>query len=156
MPDDPIDPAAASHDPAGAPATPDLAADAPRVGRNGKPVRPLIAGLAERRAVHKRRSIIIRALYLVASLTVLLAGLAMLITPGPAFVVIPIGLTLLALEFASAERALDYALDQADAAKKKARETTPTERALAAIATGLAIAAAVAAAIYWDIPYLPV
>lgn len=129
---------------------------APATGRNGKPMRPLIAGLSERRTVHKSRNLIVRALYLVVSLTVLLAGVAMLITPGPAFVLIPIALTLLSLEFASAERALEYALDQADAAKQKARETTRAERALAATATGLGIAAAVAAALYWDIPYLPV
>ena len=36
--------------------------------------------------------------------TVLLAGVIMLITPGPAFVVIPIGLGILSLEFAWARR----------------------------------------------------
>lgn len=129
---------------------------APKLRKDGKPVRQLILDLQERRRVHKERSIIVRALYLVASLTVLIAGIAMTILPGPAFVVIPIGLTLLALEFASAERLLDYTLDQADAAKAKARESTPTERALAGIAIALGIAGAVTAAIMWDIPYVPV
>lgn len=32
--------------------------------------------------------------------TVVLAGVIMMVTPGPAFVVIPLGLTILALEFA--------------------------------------------------------
>lgn len=121
-----------------------------------KEVRPLIAELRERRARHKQRNPIVRFVYLLASFTVILAGVAMLVLPGPALVVIPIGLTLLALEFASAERLLDRALDQADAAKQKAQETTKTQRILAAIATGAAIAAAVVAAIMWDIPYLPV
>lgn len=119
-------------------------------------VRPLIAGLRERRARHKQRNIVVRAVYLAAALTVLLAGFLMLVLPGPALVVIPIGLTLLALEFASAERLLDRALDQADAAKVKAQETTTTQRILAATATVLAFGAAVAASIMWDIPYLPV
>lgn len=119
-------------------------------------VRPLIAGLRERRARHKERNIVVRVVYLIAAFTVLLAGLLMLILPGPALVVIPIGLTLLALEFASAERLLDRALDQADAAKNKAQETTKTQRILAATAIALGIGAAVVAAILWDIPYVPV
>lgn len=121
-----------------------------------KPVRPLIAELRERRARHKQRNPIVRVVYVIASLTVILAGLAMLVLPGPALVVIPIGLTLLALEFASAERLLDRALDQADVAKAKAQETTKTQRILAGIATALAVGAAVTAALVWDIPYLPV
>lgn len=121
-----------------------------------KPVRPLIAGLRERRARHKQRPLIVRAVYVVAATTVVLAGVAMLLLPGPAFVVIPIGLTLLALEFAGAERLLDRALDQADAAKAKASATTPMQRLLVVIASGLAAAAAVAAAFVWDIPFLPV
>jgi uncharacterized protein (TIGR02611 family) len=36
--------------------------------------------------------------------TVLLAGVIMLVTPGPAFVVIPVGLGILGLEFAWARR----------------------------------------------------
>ena len=119
-------------------------------------VRPLIAGLRERRARHKERNIVVRSVYLIAALTVLLAGFAMLLLPGPAFVVIPIGLTLLALEFASAERLLDRALDQADAAKAKAQETTRTQRLLAVLAGALAAGAAAVAAILWDIPVLPV
>jgi uncharacterized protein (TIGR02611 family) len=127
-----------------------------KVGRDGKPVRPLIANLRERRARHKQRNPIVRIVYVIAAVTVVLAGVAMLLLPGPAFVVIPIGLTLLALEFASAERLLDRALDQADAAKAKASATTPAQRALMVTAMVLAAAAAVAAALYWDIPYLPV
>lgn len=121
-----------------------------------KPVRPLIANLREKRARHKQRNPIIRVVYVAAAVTVVIAGILMLLLPGPAFVVIPIGLTLLALEFASAERLLDRALDQADAAKAKASETTPAQRALAVIAGLLFGGAAVAAALYWDIPYLPV
>lgn len=40
----------------------------------------------------------------VIGVTVLLAGVVMLVTPGPAFVVIPIGLGILGLEFAWARR----------------------------------------------------
>lgn len=40
--------------------------------------------------------------------TVLLAGVVMLVTPGPAFIVIPIGLGILGLEFAWARRWLAH------------------------------------------------
>ena len=123
---------------------------------DGRPVRRLIAELQERREEHKKRNPIIRVLYVIVAATVVLIGIVMLVTPGPAFVIIPIGLTLLALEFASAERLLDRALDQADAAKNKARESTKGERILVATAAVLAGAAFLAAALYWDIPYLPV
>ena len=48
----------------------------------------------------------------------------MLVTPGPAFVVIPIGLALLSLEFAWAEGLLERALEKGEQAKRKAQETT--------------------------------
>ena len=41
--------------------------------------------------------------------TVLLIGVALIVLPGPAFIVIPIGLAILATEFAWARRAVDRA-----------------------------------------------
>lgn len=123
---------------------------------DGQPIRALIANLHERRTRQKERHFVVRGLYLTAAITVVLVGIVMLVTPGPAFVLIPVGLTLLSLEFASAERLLDRALDQADAAKGKARESTPAQRALVAVAACLAIGGAITASLYWDIPYLPV
>jgi uncharacterized protein (TIGR02611 family) len=112
--------------------------------------------LAERRAAHARRGRIYRTLFVIAGASVTLAGLAMLVLPGPAFVVIPVGLAMLALEFTWAERLLDKALEQADVAQRKAAETTPAQRVLGGIATALAAGAALAAAVLWDIPLLPV
>ena len=116
----------------------------------------LIRRLAERRERHKQRRLPYRLGFVAAGFTVTLAGLAMLVLPGPALVVIPIGLAMLALEFAWAERALNKALVQADAAKRRAATAGRRERALSAIATLLAIAAIIAAARLWDIPLLPV
>ena len=111
--------------------------------------------LAERRKAHERRSRMYRIGFALAGATVTLVGLAMLVTPGPAFVVIPIGLAMLALEFAWAERLLDRALDQAEAASRKAAETTATQRILGGLAAALAIGAAVTAWLLWDIPLIP-
>jgi uncharacterized protein (TIGR02611 family) len=47
-----------------------------------------------------------RLIVLVVGLTVLLIGVALLVLPGPAFVVIPLGLAILATEFAWARRLL--------------------------------------------------
>jgi uncharacterized protein (TIGR02611 family) len=88
-------------------------------------------------------------LFAVAGFTVLLAGLAMLVLPGPAFAVIPIGLALLSLEFLWAERAMEKALEQAEKAKEKAKETSPTQRWLAAGIAVCAAAAAATGAIIW-------
>ena len=114
------------------------------------------AELAERRAAHVRRGRLYRVLVVVAGAAVTLAGLALLVLPGPAFIVIPIGLAMLALEFAWAERLLDRALAQADLAQRKARKTTTAQRALGAVVTVAAAAAVLAAAATWDIPVLPV
>ena len=90
--------------------------------------------LAERRVAHARRGRFYRIGFAIVGATVTLAGIAMLVTPGPAFVVIPIGLAMLALEFAWAERLLDRALDQAEIAQRKAAETTRTQRILGGVA----------------------
>jgi uncharacterized protein (TIGR02611 family) len=126
-------------------------------GERERPEPPkLVRKLRERRETHRSRGRIYRGAFVVAGIVVLAAGLAMLVTPGPAFVIIPIGLALLSLEFAWAERLLDRALEKGEEAKRKASEATPAQKALSAIATACAIAAAVAAALVWDIPYLPV
>jgi uncharacterized protein (TIGR02611 family) len=111
--------------------------------------------LAERRQAHLRRSRFYRMGVTIVGATITLAGVAMLITPGPALVVIPIGLAMLALEFAWAERLLDRALDHAEIASRKAAETTRAQRIMGAVATVLAIAAGVAAWLLWDIPVIP-
>jgi tellurite resistance protein TerC len=45
-----------------------------------------------------------RVIVLAVGMTVLMVGIALLVLPGPAFVVIPIGLAILATEFAWARR----------------------------------------------------
>ncbi len=57
--------------------------------------------LFDRSVRHARRAVVA-----VVGTTVLLIGVALLVLPGPAFIVIPIGLAILALEFAWARRLL--------------------------------------------------
>jgi uncharacterized protein (TIGR02611 family) len=120
-----------------------------------RPRPKLIDKLEARREEHLKRGRIYRVVFAVAGLIVLLAGLVMLVTPGPAFVLIPIGLAMLALEFTWAERLLDRSLEQAQIAQEKAAQTTRTQRVLGALASLAALAAGVGAILLWDIPLLP-
>jgi hypothetical protein len=63
---------------------------------------------------------------------------------------------MLALEFAWAEEMLETAVEKAEAAGKAAKETSAKQRIIGFVAIGLGVAAAVFAAIAWDIPLLPV
>jgi len=56
--------------------------------------------------------------------TVLLIGIALLVLPGPAFIVIPTGLAILALEFAWARRWLEKAKEWAARVAEKVKEKT--------------------------------
>lgn len=62
--------------------------------------------------------------------TVLLAGIALLVLPGPAFLVIPAGLAILATEFAWARRWLKKARDAAmHAAARASNHPSPNQDA---------------------------
>jgi len=116
----------------------------------------MVRRLRERRHEHRQRGWIYRTAFVIAGFVILAAGLAMLVLPGPALVVIPIGLAVLSLEFAWAERLVERALVQASEARVRAARATPGQKLLSAAATACAIAAFVAAAIIWDLPFLPV
>jgi uncharacterized protein (TIGR02611 family) len=115
----------------------------------------LVERMRSQREIHANRPLWQRALFVVAGFTLLLAGIAMLVLPGPALAVIPVALAILSLEFAWAARALEHALEQAEKAKQTAKETSRFQRIVVAVATVLAIAAAVVASILWEIPIVP-
>jgi tellurite resistance protein TerC len=60
-----------------------------------------------------------RALISLVGGSVLLIGLALIFLPGPAFIVIPVGLAILATEFAWARRSLQKAQGLLKRAKEK-------------------------------------
>jgi tellurite resistance protein TerC len=51
---------------------------------------------------------VVRFIWVVAGFTVLIAGVIMIFLPGPAIILIPMGLALLATEYAWARRYLDH------------------------------------------------
>jgi uncharacterized protein (TIGR02611 family) len=107
--------------------------------------------LAERKERYQERGRLYRIGWVLLGVLVTLAGCVMLITPGPAFVVIPIGLAMLAMEFAWAETALEKALRQAARAQGKARQADTKEKVLTVVACVLVAAAVVAGIFYLDI-----
>lgn len=111
--------------------------------------------LKERRARHLERPKVYRVGVVVAGFLVTLAGVVMLVVPGPAFVVIPIGLGLLALEFSWAERLLAKALDQAEIAQRKAAQASRGQKIASAAAVVVGAIAFIIAARTWDIPLVP-
>ncbi len=60
-----------------------------------------------------------RIVVLIIGMTVLLIGTALLVLPGPAIVVIPIGLAILATEFAWARRWLQFIRESAKKGSSK-------------------------------------
>jgi uncharacterized protein (TIGR02611 family) len=121
-----------------------------------RPEPELVRKLRARQKEHKQRGRLYRWGFVLIGAVVTLAGVAMLVTPGPAFVVIPIGLAILSLEFVWAERLLEKALIKGEEARRKAAQASPAQKRLTVAAGVLAAAAAIAAVILWDIPYLPV
>jgi uncharacterized protein (TIGR02611 family) len=115
----------------------------------------LVERMRAQREVHANRPLYLRVLIAMAGFTLLLAGVAMLVLPGPAFAVIPVALAILSLEFAWAGRALDTALKKAEQAKQSAKETTRFQKLVVGVAIGLAVVAAVFASIQWEIPIVP-
>jgi uncharacterized protein (TIGR02611 family) len=78
--------------------------------------------------------------------TVLAAGVAMLVLPGPGWAAIFVGFAILATEFAWAQRALTSAKQTASKAKEKALDPRGRRRnQLLAICAGLVVAAAIVA-----------
>jgi uncharacterized protein (TIGR02611 family) len=70
---------------------------------------------------------------------VLAVGVVTIVTPGPAFVLIPLGLAILATEFAFARRWLRWARDKAEEAKHRADTMDPAVRRRRLLLTGLAV-----------------
>ena len=103
----------------------------------------LTTGVQERTEEAARRNIVLRLGTIVVGFVILLAGLAMIVLPGPGIVVIIIGLGLLARELPWAARLLEYA-------KKKAKVDELKEQprwVQAAMWTGT-VAAVVASMVY--------
>jgi len=116
---------------------------------------PLIERVREKRRRHKERSRVYRIGFAVVGFLVCAAGVVMLVAPGPGIPVIILGLAMLALEFAWAERWLERVLDRAEQAVEQVTQGSPLRRALILGAGVAALAGIILVVVLWDIPFFP-
>jgi uncharacterized protein (TIGR02611 family) len=122
--------------------------DAPRRRR-------LVDGVRDRRERHLERNRLVRIGAVAFGFLVVLAGLAMLVLPGPGLLVIAVGLGILALEFAWAERMLERTVDRMEEAADTVKRASRAQQVLLAAAAISAAAALIFVVLVWDVPYLP-
>ena len=126
----------------------------PIVEEPGKRV-PMIDRVRARQERHRQRHRLYRIGFAALGFLVLAAGIVMLVTPGPGIPAIVLGLAMLALEFAWAERWLERLLNRVEQAAEEVRQSGPAKR-VALIAAGvLAVAAYIVIIVLWDVPILP-
>lgn len=93
---------------------------------------------------HQGHGRIFRILWVAAGATIVAAGLAMTIFPGPAIIVLPVGMAMLAAEFAWARRLLNLGIERGVDAKRRVQAVGTAARLLGAVAV-VCLAGAVAA-----------
>lgn len=102
----------------------------------------ILQRLEARREAYRDKGRLYRLVWVVAGIIVVLAGVAMIIFPGPAVVVIPLGLAMLSFEFAWAQHLLDKGVDGGLQVKDRITGADRRVQAFGAIAVVLGIAAA--------------
>ena len=112
--------------------------------------------LARRREQHVQRSKPYRIGFTILAFVIFLGGLALVPLPGPGWAVVFVGLGMLALEFAWAEKLMVRMLNWVHRTTERAKAASPAQKAAMTALTVAGIAAFVVAAILWDIPLLPV
>lgn len=108
------------------------------------PQRPrprILQKLEARREAYKDKGVVYRAAWVIAGVIVVLAGIAMVVFPGPAVVVIPLGLAMLSFEFAWAQHLLDKGVDGGLQVKDKIVHADRKVQVFTAIAVVLGVAA---------------
>ena len=115
----------------------------------------MIVRVREQKERHKQRGAISRISVVTAGFLVIALGIVLIPLPGPGWVIVAVGLALLALEFDSAERLLEHVLNRLEQVGDKAANAGPRARVAMAGLAVLGAAAVVTAAVLWDLPYLP-
>ncbi|CAB4908536.1 unannotated protein [freshwater metagenome] len=107
----------------------------------------ILRKMEARREAYRDKGRVYRIAWVVAGVIVVLAGVAMVIFPGPAVVVIPLGLAMLSFEFAWAQRLLDQGVDGGLEVKDRIVHADRRIQVLGAVAVVCGVAAALFVAI---------
>jgi uncharacterized protein (TIGR02611 family) len=116
----------------------------------------LVARVRDRKEHHRQRHFAFRLGWGILGVLVVLAGVVLLVLPGPGWLVIAIGLGMLALEFDPLERVLERVALRLEDVGEKAAKAKPWQKALGIAAAIAVTAGALAVVLLWDLPLLPV
>jgi uncharacterized protein (TIGR02611 family) len=114
-----------------------------------------MARVRERKEAHKLRGRVYRITFAVLGTTLILVGLALVPLPGPGWLIVAIGVGMLALEFDRAERMLEQILQKLENVADAATDAPLWQKVIGASLTVLATAAGIAAILLWEIPFFP-
>jgi uncharacterized protein (TIGR02611 family) len=104
---------------------------------------------------HRERHRLYRIGFAALGFLVLAAGIVMLVTPGPGIPAIVLGLGMLALEFAWAERWLERLVNRVERAAEEVRQSSPAKRVAFFAVGALVVVGYIGVIVFWDIPLLP-
>jgi uncharacterized protein (TIGR02611 family) len=108
-----------------------------------------------RKERHKQRGKVYRISFATLGFAIVALGLALIPLPGPGWLIVVLGLAMLALEFDRAERLLEKVLVRLERLSEQASEASPLVKALGVAATVLGLVAAIAIVVLFDVPYFP-
>jgi uncharacterized protein (TIGR02611 family) len=114
--------------------------------------RPAIRRLRERKERHQQRGRLYRIVVAIVGVLVILLGLALVPLPGPGWLIIAVGVGILALESDRAERLLERILDRLESTTEK---LSPAQKAAVTVLAVVAVICWIGATILWEIPVLP-
>jgi uncharacterized protein (TIGR02611 family) len=112
--------------------------------------------IRERKDRHRQRSRLYRASFAASGFVVIAVGIVLIPLPGPGWLIVAIGLAMLALEFDSAERLLELVLDRLERVAEQAVAASPVQKLLGTLAVLAGGAALIGAALLWGLPFVPV
>jgi uncharacterized protein (TIGR02611 family) len=104
---------------------------------------------------HRRRSRLYRTTFATAGFGVITLGLVLVPLPGPGWLIVGVGLGMLALEFDRAERLLDRILERIERVTEEAADASWLVKVLCAIGLMAGASLFLAAALVWDLPLVP-
>jgi uncharacterized protein (TIGR02611 family) len=117
----------------------------------GEP-RESIRRLRERKERHRQRGKLYRISFAAIGIVIILLGVVLIPLPGPGWLIVAIGVGMLALEFDRMERLLERILDRLEATTESLSNLQKLALGLLAIA---GVAAWIAVVVFWEIPLLP-
>lgn len=109
----------------------------------------------ERKERHRERGRIYRVSFATVGFGLIALGLVLIPLPGPGWLIVAIGLGMLALEFDRAEQLMDRILANLERVTEEAADASRPVQVLAVLLVVALAAGIVAAAVLWELPLVP-